>query len=108
MTKAVRFDEYGGVDVLQVLDIEIPEPAQGEVQVVVKAAGARPSGAGGVADWLMGVLTLSTLSRLCPWDESLCLETVGASGAATQDAEFGFMLVGLRRLRSDGGAKWPT
>jgi NADPH:quinone reductase len=43
MAKAVRFDEYGGVDVLQVLDIEIPEPGRGEVQIAVKAAGINPS-----------------------------------------------------------------
>jgi NADPH:quinone reductase-like Zn-dependent oxidoreductase len=43
MPKAVRFDEYGGVDVLQVLDIEIPDPARGEVQVAVRAAGINPS-----------------------------------------------------------------
>jgi NADPH:quinone reductase-like Zn-dependent oxidoreductase len=43
MPKAVRFDEYGGVDVLQVLDIEIPDPGRGEVQVAVKAAGVNPS-----------------------------------------------------------------
>jgi NADPH:quinone reductase len=43
MPRAVRFDEYGGVDVLQVLDIEIPDPARGEVQVAVKAAGVNPS-----------------------------------------------------------------
>jgi NADPH:quinone reductase len=39
MPKAVRFDEYGGVDVLQVVDIEVPDPAPGEVQVTVRAAG---------------------------------------------------------------------
>ena len=43
MAKAVRFDEYGGVDVLQVLDVEIPGPSRGEVQVTVKAAGVNPS-----------------------------------------------------------------
>jgi NADPH2:quinone reductase len=43
MAKAVRFDEYGGVDVLKVLDVEIPDPARGEVQVAVKAAGVNPS-----------------------------------------------------------------
>jgi NADPH:quinone reductase-like Zn-dependent oxidoreductase len=43
MPKAVRFDEYGGVDVLQVLDVEIPDPARGEVQVAVRAAGVNPS-----------------------------------------------------------------
>jgi NADPH:quinone reductase-like Zn-dependent oxidoreductase len=43
MPKAVRFDEYGGVDVLQILDIEITDPAPGEVQVAVRAAGINPS-----------------------------------------------------------------
>ncbi len=43
MPRAVRFDEYGGVDVLRVIDIEIPDPGPGEVQVAVKAAGVNPS-----------------------------------------------------------------
>ena len=37
--KAVRFDEYGGTDVLQVADVPQPEPGPGEVLVQVKAAG---------------------------------------------------------------------
>lgn len=40
--KAVRFDRYGGIDVLRVDDVPIPEPAQGEVLVKVKAAGINP------------------------------------------------------------------
>jgi NADPH:quinone reductase-like Zn-dependent oxidoreductase len=40
--KAVRFDEYGGIDVLHVADVPIPEPAQGEVLVQVKAASINP------------------------------------------------------------------
>src|SRR6201992_3257260 len=43
MRKAVRFDEYGGVDVLQVVEVEIPEPPPGEVQVAVRAAGVNRS-----------------------------------------------------------------
>jgi NADPH:quinone reductase-like Zn-dependent oxidoreductase len=42
MPKAVRFDEYGGVDVLQVRDIPRPVPGPGEVLVRVKAAGINP------------------------------------------------------------------
>ena len=42
MARAVRFDEYGGVDVLQVVDVEVPPPAAGEAQVEVRAAGINP------------------------------------------------------------------
>src|SRR6516164_11024491 len=40
--KAVRFDRYGGIDVLKVVDAPVPEPAQGEVLVKVKAASINP------------------------------------------------------------------
>jgi len=42
MPKAVRFNQYGGIDVLQVVDIERPEPGSGQVLVKVKAAGINP------------------------------------------------------------------
>jgi NADPH:quinone reductase-like Zn-dependent oxidoreductase len=40
--KAVRFDEYGGVDVLKVVDVPRPAPGTGQVLVQVKAAGINP------------------------------------------------------------------
>ncbi len=40
--KAVRFDEYGGVDVLQVREVEDPVAGPGRVLVAVKAAGINP------------------------------------------------------------------
>jgi NADPH:quinone reductase-like Zn-dependent oxidoreductase len=40
--KAVRFDEYGSVDVLNVVDVPKPEPGPGQVLVEVKAAGINP------------------------------------------------------------------
>jgi NADPH:quinone reductase-like Zn-dependent oxidoreductase len=39
MPKAVKFDAYGGVDVLNVVDVPRPEPGPGQVLVAVKAAG---------------------------------------------------------------------
>jgi NADPH:quinone reductase len=41
-TRAVRFDRYGGPDVLTVRDIDIPELGPGEVLVEVRAAGINP------------------------------------------------------------------
>jgi NADPH:quinone reductase-like Zn-dependent oxidoreductase len=40
--RAVRFDEYGGVDVLRVVDVPRPAPGAGQVLVQVKAAGINP------------------------------------------------------------------
>lgn len=40
--KAVRFDQYGPVDVLKVADLPQPVPGSGEVLVRVKAAGINP------------------------------------------------------------------
>jgi len=42
MSLAVRFDRYGGVDVLDVVDVEPPVPGGGEVVVRVRAAGVNP------------------------------------------------------------------
>src|SRR6201994_2158643 len=42
MPKAVRFDEYGGIDVLKVVEVPQPEPGAGQVLVQVKAAGINP------------------------------------------------------------------
>ena len=42
MPKAVRYDDYGGVDVLQVVDVERPVPGPGQVLVRVRAAGINP------------------------------------------------------------------
>jgi NADPH:quinone reductase-like Zn-dependent oxidoreductase len=40
--KAVQFSEYGGVDVLEVVEVPVPEPGRGEALVQVKAAGINP------------------------------------------------------------------
>ena len=42
MARAVRFDEYGSVDVLQVVEVDAPSPGAGELLIRVKAAGINP------------------------------------------------------------------
>jgi NADPH:quinone reductase-like Zn-dependent oxidoreductase len=42
MPKAVRFGEYGGVEVLNVVEVPMPEPGPGQVLVKVRAAGINP------------------------------------------------------------------
>jgi NADPH:quinone reductase len=40
--RAVRFDEYGGLDVLDIAQVDVPDPPPGEVLVAVRAAGTNP------------------------------------------------------------------
>ena len=40
--RAVRFDDYGGIDVLKVVEVPRPVPGPGEALVQVKAAGINP------------------------------------------------------------------
>lgn len=40
--RAVRFDQYGGREVLYIADVEVPEPQPGEVLVEMRAAGINP------------------------------------------------------------------
>jgi NADPH:quinone reductase-like Zn-dependent oxidoreductase len=42
MPQAVRFDHYGGVDVLDVVDVDAPSAGAGQVVVRVQAAGINP------------------------------------------------------------------
>lgn len=41
-SRAVKFDKYGGVDVLQVVEVDRPVPGKGQILVKVKAAGINP------------------------------------------------------------------
>jgi NADPH:quinone reductase-like Zn-dependent oxidoreductase len=42
MSRAVRYSEHGGVEVLQVVEVEEPQASTGQVRVAVKAAGLNP------------------------------------------------------------------
>ena len=42
MTRTVVAQTYGGPEVLALQDIELPEPAEGQVLVDVRAAGTNP------------------------------------------------------------------
>lgn len=42
MSRAVRFDHYGPIDVLQVVEVPDPEPGPGQARIRVRAAGINP------------------------------------------------------------------
>jgi NADPH:quinone reductase-like Zn-dependent oxidoreductase len=91
MTKAVRFNEYGGIDVLQVVDAEPPTPGEGEVLVRVKAAGINP-GEAYIREGLMHDLWPATFPSGQGSDLAGVVERVGpgVEGVAAGDEVIGF------------------
>lgn len=51
-SRAVKFDHYGDMDVLNVIEVPRPVPGKGQVLVRVKAAGINP-GEGAIREGLM-------------------------------------------------------
>jgi NADPH:quinone reductase-like Zn-dependent oxidoreductase len=43
MMKAVRFNRFGGPDVLEIADLPDPHPDRGQIRIAVRAAGVNPS-----------------------------------------------------------------
>jgi NADPH:quinone reductase-like Zn-dependent oxidoreductase len=91
MPKAVKYDEFGGIDVLRVEEVERPVPGDGQVLVRVKAAGINPSEAviraGAVAE-----LFPSTFPSGQGSDLAGVIEEVGAGvgGSSPGDEVIGF------------------
>ncbi|HEX6450485.1 MAG TPA: NADP-dependent oxidoreductase [Trebonia sp.] len=91
MPKAVRYDEFGGIDVMRVDEVERPVPGDGQVLVRVKAAGINPSEAvirtGAVAE-----LFPSTFPSGQGSDLAGVIEEVGGGvgGFSPGDAVIGF------------------
>jgi NADPH:quinone reductase-like Zn-dependent oxidoreductase len=76
MSKAVRFNEYGGTDVLQVVDVPDPVPGTGEVLVRVKAAGINP-GEASIREGLLHALWPATFPSGEGSDLAGVVEAVG-------------------------------
>ena len=89
--KAVRFDAYGGIEVLQVVDVPRPVPGEGEVLVRVKAAGINP-GEGKIRDGALHELFPATFPSGEGSDLAGVVAEVGAgvAGLAAGDEVIGF------------------
>ena len=59
MSKAVRFDDYGGIEVLRVVEVDRPTPGPGQVLVRVRAAGINP-GEAAIREGLMHAIWPAT------------------------------------------------
>jgi NADPH:quinone reductase-like Zn-dependent oxidoreductase len=91
MPKAVRYDNYGGVDVLNVVEVPRPVPGPGEVLVQVKAAGINP-GEAKIRDGLLAERWPSTFPSGQGSDlAGIVAETgPGVTGVAVGDEVIGY------------------
>ena len=76
MARAVRFDHYGGIDVLQVVDVPDPVPGPGEALVRVKAASINP-GEGKIRDGALDSMFPATFPSGEGSDLAGVVESVG-------------------------------
>lgn len=96
--KAARFHEVGGPEVLRIEDVEIPEPAPGQVRVRVAASAFNAADNGMRAGFLPIPITLPHVPG---YDVSGIVDAVG-DGVHT--VEVGQPVVGFLPMVSDGGA----
>jgi NADPH:quinone reductase-like Zn-dependent oxidoreductase len=91
MARAVRFEQYGGIDVLDVVDVPDPVPGPGQLLVRVKAAGINP-GEGKIREGLMHERWPATFPSGQGSDLAGVVEQVGdgVSGFGAGDEVIGF------------------
>jgi NADPH:quinone reductase len=89
--KAVRFDDYGSIEVLEVRDVPRPEPRPGQVLVAVRAAGINPSEAA-IRAGVVREIFPATFPSGQGSDLAGVVEAVGAGvkGVAVGDEVIGF------------------
>ena len=92
MPRAVRFDHYGGLEVLQVVEVPRPIPGPGKVLVRVKAAGINP-GEASIRKGLMADRWPATFPSGQGSDLAGVVEEVGpeVANVAVRDEVIGFV-----------------
>jgi NADPH:quinone reductase-like Zn-dependent oxidoreductase len=90
--KAVRFDEYGSVDVLTMADVPQPVPGSAQVQVRVRAAGINP-GEAKIREGMLDSIWPTTFPSGQGSDLAGVVEEVGAevTGVAAGDEVMGWV-----------------
>jgi NADPH:quinone reductase-like Zn-dependent oxidoreductase len=91
MSKAVRFDDYGGIDVLEVRDVPRPDPGPDQVLVAVRAAGIN-IGEAKIRSGLVREIFPATFPSGQGSDLAGVVEEIGAGvqGVAVGDEVIGF------------------
>jgi NADPH:quinone reductase-like Zn-dependent oxidoreductase len=87
MMKAVRFSQFGGPEVLEIVDLPDPHPGPGQVRIAVRAAGVNPS------DWKkrQGLMD-PELPQTLGYEAAGVVDELGAgvTDVAVGDRVFGF------------------
>jgi NADPH:quinone reductase-like Zn-dependent oxidoreductase len=96
MSRAVRFDRYGGVEVLKVVDVEDPVPGPGQLLVRVRAAGINP----GEAKIRMGMLHERWPAAFPTGQGSDLAGVVEAVGDGVEDFQAGDEVIGFTDNRA--------
>jgi NADPH:quinone reductase-like Zn-dependent oxidoreductase len=96
MPKAVRFDQYGDIDVLQVVDVERPVPGPEQVLVQIKAAGINP----GEASIRKGLLHARWPATFPSGQGSDLAGVVAALGEGVQGFAVGDEVIGFTNNRA--------
>ena len=96
MSRAVRYDHFGGIEVLHVVDVPRPHPAAGEVLVAVRAAGINP-GEVAIREGLLAERYPSTFPSGQGSDLAGVVEELGAG---VTDWSIGDEVVGFVETRS--------
>ena len=94
--KAVRFDTYGGIDVLKVAEVPRPVPGPGQVLVQIKAAGINP-GEAKIRDGLLDALWPATFPS---GQGSDLAGIVAATGPGVTAASVGDEVIGFTDNRA--------
>jgi NADPH:quinone reductase-like Zn-dependent oxidoreductase len=89
--KAVRFDAFGGPEVLHVEDVETPQPGPGQIRIAVRAAGVNP-----FDDKVRGGMVGGDLPKVPGLEAAGVVEEVGegVEGVRPGDEVFGFTVGG--------------
>jgi NADPH:quinone reductase-like Zn-dependent oxidoreductase len=92
MPQAVRFDRYGGIDVLYIGEVDRPVPGDGQVLVRVKAAGINP-GEAAIREGAFDSVLPATFPSGQGSDLAGVVEEIGdgAEGVAVGDEVIGFV-----------------
>jgi NADPH:quinone reductase-like Zn-dependent oxidoreductase len=92
MMKAVRFSQFGGPEVLEIVDLPDPHPGPGQVRIAVRAAGVNPS------DWKkrQGLMD-EELPQTLGYEAAGIVDELGdgVTDAAVGDRVFGFCAEGV-------------
>ena len=101
--KAVRFSQFGGPEVLELVDLADPHPGPGEVRIAVRAAGVNPS------DWkkrkgLMDEELPQTMGHEAAGVVDELIELAGVPARVVTIADFGgAQQYGVRFSSGDAG-----